>query len=294
MLGLRPQRNRTPPRMEVAPETPLKELPYSPSLDVTSMDRSADPCDDLYQFACGGWMKNNPIPPDQSRWDVYSRSPSTISATSGAFWTRPRSPLQAAPRPSRRSATTSRPAWTPTPIERAGIAPLKDDLASIDKLQDRKQLASLLGDLHQHLSSSGLFFSVYSEQDARDATKVIAAVDAGGLGLPDRDYYVKADKKSVETRQRYLAHVQKMFELLGDAPDVAKANAATVMRIETVAGEGVAHPVQRRNPHNVYHRYTMKTLPKAARRSTGRRTSRRSASSPIRGSTSPSPRSSRS
>src|SRR6185436_16659517 len=62
-----------PARLEAAPESPLKELPYSPSLDVTSMDRTADPCDDLYQFSCGGWIKNNPIPPDQTRWDVYGK-----------------------------------------------------------------------------------------------------------------------------------------------------------------------------------------------------------------------------
>src|SRR5262249_44301049 len=138
-------------------------------------------------------------------------------------------------------------------IERAGVTPLKEDFANIDKLQDRKQLAVLLGDLHQHLSSSGLFFGVYSQQDARDATRVIAGIDAGGLGLPDRDYYVKKDEKSVEIRERYLAHVQKMFELLGDAPETAKANAATVMRIETSLAKASLTRVQRRDPHNVYH-----------------------------------------
>jgi endothelin-converting enzyme/putative endopeptidase len=197
------------------------------------MDRTADPCDDLYQYACGGWIKDNPIPPDQSRGDGYSK----LSVNNQRFlW----GILDdAAKTVTGRTATQQKigdyfaSCMDTDAIERAGIAPLKDDLASIDKLQDRKQLAALLGDLHQHLSSSGLFFGTYSEQDARDATKVIAAVDAGGLGLPDREYYVKKDKKSVEIRQRYLAHVQRMFELLGDSPAVAKANASTVMRIET-------------------------------------------------------------
>jgi endothelin-converting enzyme/putative endopeptidase len=253
-----------PPRVAPAPDVPLKELPYSPSLDVTSMDRTADPCDDLYQFACGGWMKNNPIPADQTRWDVYSK----LSVNNQRYlW----GILEdAAKTVTNRTPTQQKigdyfsSCMDTDAIERAGVAPLKDDLESIEKLQDRKQLAALLGDLHQHLSSSGLFFGVYSQQDARDATKVIATVDAGGLGLPDRDYYLKKDARSVDMRQHYLAHVQKMFELLGDAPEAAKANAATVMRIETSLAKASLTKVQRRNPYNVYHRYSVKNLPKVA------------------------------
>jgi endothelin-converting enzyme/putative endopeptidase len=253
-----------PPRMAVGPEVPFKELPYTPSLDVDSMDRTADPCDDLYQFSCGGWMKNNPIPPDQVRWSVYGKA--TVDnqrylwgiLEDAAKTITDRTPTQ------QKIGDYFAACMDLDAIERAGITPLKGDFERIDKLTDRKQLGALLGDLHQHISGNSFFFGSGAMQDARDATKVIAAVDAGGLGLPNRDYYVKKDAKSVEMRQRYLAHVQKMFELFGDSQTAAKANAATVMRIETSLAKASLTQVERRDPHKVYHRYTLKTLPKVA------------------------------
>jgi putative endopeptidase len=247
-----------------AEETPYKELPYTPSLDLSAMDRSADPCDDLYQYACGGWEKNNPIPPDQTRWSVYGKaSVDNQRYLWGILEDASKSISERTPT-QQKIGDYFASCMDTDAVEKAGITPLRDDLDSIAKLTDRKKLAALLGDLHQHVHGSGLFFGTGAGQDAQDATKVIAIVDAGGLGLPDRDYYLKKDAKSVETRQRYATHIAKMFELLGDSPAAAKAAAATVLRIETSLARASLTKVERRDPHKTYHRHTLKSMPKVA------------------------------
>ncbi|HYX53587.1 MAG TPA: M13 family metallopeptidase [Candidatus Limnocylindrales bacterium] len=239
-------------------EKPLTSLPYTPSLDVQSMDKSADPCVDFYQYSCGGWMKNNPIPPDQAAWSVYAK----VHQDNQRFlWgvlddlagkTTGRTPAQQKIG-DYFSACMNEPA-----IEKAGAAPLKASLAQIAALKSKKDLAALLAG--EHLQGENGFFGFGSDQDFANSNDVIAFAVAGGLGLPDRDYYTKTDAKSVELRRKYVAHVEKMLRLVGDSPAAAKAEAQTVLRIETALARASLTRVEQRDPHNLFHKMDRKQL----------------------------------
>ena len=229
-----------------------------PALDITSMDRSIDPCVDFFKYSCGGWIKNNPIPPDQSSWDTYSKMQDENRS-------RLRGILEAAaiPDPNRNAATQKIGDYYASctdekAIDAKGVEPLKPELERIASIKSKAEIA----DVAARMVHSNALFRFDSTQDFRDADQVIAEADQGGLGLPDRDYYVKEDPKSVNLRKAYVAHVQKMFELLGDQPDTAAAEAQTVMRIETALARGSMTRVERREPKNLDHKMTSSELEK--------------------------------
>ena len=236
------------------PETPLFALPYSPSLDLASMDRTVDPCVDFYKYSCSAWIKANPIPPDQSRWDVYAK----LTAENERFlW----GLLQEAakPSPGRNTVETEigdffNACMDESGVEKAGARPLQAELDQIAALSSVRDLAGYLGRMHLAIFGSHMLFGFDSGQDFADASRVIAFAEAGGLGLPDRDYYVKTDAKSVETRQKYLEHVQKMLELIGETAAQAKAHAQTIMEIETALAKASLTRVEQRDPHNLFHK----------------------------------------
>jgi putative endopeptidase len=229
-----------------------------PALDVTSMDRSVDPCTDFFTYSCGGWIKRNPIPPDQSSWDTYSKMQDENLA-------RLRGILEdAATNDPKRNAVDQKigdyyaSCSDEKAIDAKGSEPLKPSLERIAEIGSKAELA----DVAAAMIDDNVLFRFDSIQDFRDANQVIANADQGGLGLPDRDYYTKDDAKSVELRKQYLTHVQKMFELLGDKPETAASEAQTVMRIETALAKGSMTRVERRDPKALDHKLTSVELEK--------------------------------
>jgi putative endopeptidase len=239
-------------------------LPYSPSLDVSSMDKSVDPCVDLYKYSCGGWQKKNPIPPDQTSWSVYGKLyQDNLIFLHGML-------EQAAQPAEGRNAVTQKigdfysACMDEDSANKRGLAAIQSDLDSIAQIKSAREITPLVA--HLQLTSGGhsLLFEAGSTQDPDNSEQEIADVDQGGLGMPDRDYYTKQDAKSKETREHYLQHVQKVFELAGDPPAQAKKNAATVMRLETAMAKASLTRVDRRDPHKLVHKMKMSELSKLA------------------------------
>jgi putative endopeptidase len=229
---------------------------HLPVLNVTSMDTNVDPCTDFYTYSCGGWMKANPIPPDQTSWTVSSKLEDDNKLIL-------RDVLETAAKPdSNRDATNQKigdyyaACMDEKAIDAAGLKPIQPALDKIAALRSKSGLA----DIAAQLVNTNILFGFSSDQDYKNSSEVIAEADQGGLGLPDRDYYFKDDAKSVELRKAYVQHVEKMFELLGDRPAAAKKEADTVLRIETALAKASLTRVERRDPQNLYHRMSRQQL----------------------------------
>lgn len=255
-----------PAAKKPAKDKPLAKLPYTPSLDVKAMDRTIEPCTDFYQYSCGNWMVLNPIPPDQASWSVYGK---LGDDNAHYLW----GILDEASKPSPKRTKLQAQigdyfasCMNESAIDKLGAAPIEPLLKKINAMQSPGDLATVLAEAKRDSSpyyfGTNWLFRSGSTQDLADATSVIAEVDAGGLGLPDRDYYTKTDDKSKAILDKYAKHIAAMFELLGDKKSEAADEAQIVIAIEKTLAEASLTRVERRDPHSTDHKMTFAELAK--------------------------------
>ena len=235
-------------------KTEAAKPPADVRFSVDMLDKNIDPCNDFYAYACSKWMAQNPIPADRSAWGRFNELQQR-----GEYIVRDILDKASVDRPAR-SANEQKigdyyaSCMDEAAVEKAGTKPLEPDFQSIAAIHSKGDLPKEIVRLHRE--GSDVLFGFDSDSDFKNASQMIAEVDQGGLGMPDRDYYFKDDEKSIELRKKYVAHVAKMFVLLGDDEGKAAAEAKVVMDIETGLAKGALDQTSRRDPQKIYHKLT--------------------------------------
>src|SRR5205823_2253126 len=224
--------------------------------DLASLDKNTAACTDFYQYANGGWLAANPIPAAYPSWGVAN----VLNEKTRDLL---REILEAAARNTKAPKGSSEQkvgdyyatCMDEAKIEAEGLKPLEPEFARIAKINDQKALQDEIARLHTF--GVNALFNSGSTQDFKNSAEVTAIVIQGGLGLPDRDYYLKSDDRSKTIRDEYVKHVAKTFELMGDDPTRAAAEAQTIMALETKMAGASLTRVELRDPEKLYHRTTM-------------------------------------
>ncbi len=245
----------TPGAAPAAPAAPK-------TFELTALDRSVDPCVNFYKFACGTWMANNPIPGDKSRWGRFDELAERTRGTLHEI-------LEAAAKPDvgrdpirQKVGDYYASCMDEKTIEAAGAKPLLAEFKKVDAIKSRTELIDHVAYLYTQ--GAGALFGFGAGPDLHDASIQIAHIVDGGLTLPDRDYYLKDDPKSKETREKYVAHVQTMFGLAGASAEDAAAAAKDVMAVETELAKSNMDRVSRRDPKNRDHKMSVADAAKLA------------------------------
>jgi endothelin-converting enzyme/putative endopeptidase len=231
----------------VAPPAAPELRVFDPSL----IDKSIDPCENFYRFSCNGWFKRNPLPADQTGYGRF-----TELFELNRLHLRQILEETAAPEATR-SANEQKigdeyaSCMDTATVNKLGLKPLQPELDRIDALKTAAELPALVA--HLHAIGVNAFFGMGSGQDFADSSAMISFYAAGGLGLPERDYYTRADAKSVEIRQKYVAHVRRIFVLAGEPEAQAAKDAETVLSLETRLAKASLTITEQRDPQNLNH-----------------------------------------
>jgi putative endopeptidase len=237
-----------------------------PGFDAASIDPAADPCNDFYKFACGKFAANHPIPADQSGVDqfyelynVNTQSLHGILEKTAASSAGQASDTRSAD--AQKIGDYYKACMDTDAINQKGLAPVQPLLDEIDGVKNRAQLPELIGELQR--IGVDAFFSYGEQQDFKDASKQIASLGQGGLGLPEKDYYLRPGAKDEEIRKQYVAHVTKMLTLAGAPPQQALRDANAILAMETSLAKASLGVVDLRDPEKIYHLQPIATFEKS-------------------------------
>jgi putative endopeptidase len=256
------------PVSKPGPEPQIEKNP--PPLDPKNMDTSVKPGQNFYEYANGTWLKNNPVPPEYSRWGSFNElveknndALHKIAEKADQLSAKEKGESKiekAANADVQKVGDFYASGMNESEIDQAGAKPLQDEMKQIDAMNSRDDLIKEIG--HLHSIGVNAFFGFTSGQDDKDSNMVIAQAYQGGLGLPDRDYYTKTDDASKKLRDEYVQHLTKVFGLLGDSQEKAAANAKTVMNLETSLAKPARTRVELRDPQKNYNKMTADELQK--------------------------------
>ena len=243
--------SNTQPSPKAASNSGEQKFSLIPGLDPSLMDTTADPCVDFYQYACGSFAQKHPIPNDLPIYDQFENLQEYTRQRLHGILEHAAQPGTTRTANEQKIGDAYASCMNTDAINAEGLKPLQAEMDRIHGLRDKKDISALIA----YFQTIGVnaFFGISSQQDFQDATKEIAVVDQDGLGLPEKDYYLRTDARSIKIQQEYVQHMTKMLKLYGEPADKAAKNAKGIMYLETALAKVSMGNVERRDPLKVYH-----------------------------------------